>query len=226
MPAKRSSLPAPPAKRARTSAAPAAQPARSGGWGAAQRSRPEIKFNDVAAASYACDTTGTVTLLNGVSTGTDYNNRVGRVADYTAVQIRGSLSPQDLSTSTTVARVMVVWDADPNGGTPSITDFLTASTSLAFNNLNNRERFKVLIDEQHAVGAVTNTATQALSLAPSVVSINRYVRIPKVRTVYSGTGATAANIQNGAIWLVTIGDQAAGSGAIFSGAARVRFTDA
>lgn len=187
----------------------------------------EIKFVDVAAANYPADTTGSVTLLNGVAQGDDYSSRQGRQVVFTSVSVKGILQPVDATTGPCFCRLIIVWDNANNGGAaPAITDLLVAATSLSHANLNNRQRFKVLLDEQHAIGGQDNTATQAYSQAPAVVTINRYVKIPNAVTTFSGTGGTSASIQQGAIYMFTIGNQAANVGGQFSVATRVRFTDA
>lgn len=207
-----------------------AVPQRPGGFpGAYQRAgtAKEHKFVDVAAAFYPADTTGTVTLLNGVSQGDDFTNRQGRQVTFTSISIKGILSPVDATTSPCYCRLIVVWDSAQNSGTaPAITDLLVSSTSLSHNNLNNRMRFKVLMDEQYAVGGVQDTATQAYAMSPTVQVINRYLKLPPgCTTTYSGTGATAGAIQSGAIWMFTIGSQAANSGGTYGVATRCRFVD-
>lgn len=189
--------------------------------------RQEQKFVDVAAAAYNADTTGSVTLLNGVAQGDDFNNRIGRQATWKSVSIRGILYNVDQTTNNAACRLLVVWDNSPNSGSaPAITDFLVASTATTHNNLNNRHRFKTLIDEYHCLGTFSNVATQSYVAGPGVKEINRFLRLPDAVTVFSGTGATVGSIQSGAIWLVTIGDQGAGLGGQFSVTTRCRFTDA
>ena len=115
----------------------------------------EKKVVDTASASYACDTTGSVTLLNSMAQGSDFTNRIGRKYTNVAVQLEGFLGPQDNSIGTTKCRVMLIYDSQPNGALPAIADVLTASTSNAFMNLNNRDRFKVLCDENYTLGQLT-----------------------------------------------------------------------
>lgn len=187
----------------------------------------EQNYIDIAQASYVADTTGSVTLLNGVAQGDDNTNRHGRQATFKSISIKGLLQPVDTSTATqgSYCRLLIVWDAAPNGVAPVITDLLVASTACSHNNLNNRARFKILADEQYAIGGIDQTATQAVATSPCVVAINRYVKLPNVVTTYSGTGATIASIQQGAIWMFTIGSIAASFGGQFNVAVRVRFTD-
>lgn len=186
----------------------------------------ERKVVDTASTTYVCDTTGTVTLLNGTAQGSDFSNRIGRKATMVAVQLEGQIIPADLTnTASSKCRVMLIYDAQPNGALPAITDILTASTSNAFMNLNNRDRFKVIADVNESIGHVVDTATQAQAGSPTVHNVSVYKKI-NLETIYDGTTAAIADVQTGALLLVTIGNQAAGAGGLYFGAVRVRFIDA
>lgn len=224
-------------KRARASGAalalvpsvPRVFPMRPGGFRSVRSvaNMKEHKYVDVVAASYAADTTGTVTLLNGIAQGDDYNQRIGRQVLPTSISIKGLLHPGDTTSNECYCRCIIVWDSALNGGSaPAITDLLAASTSISHNNLNNRNRFKILADEQYAIGATYNTATQAYAQSPTIVTINRYIPMKEYITQYQGTGATAGSIQSGAIWMFTVGDQAPSAGGSFNVCTRVRYTDA
>lgn len=204
-------------KRARTAAF-------SGGSLARQPFRrtkfAEKKVVDVAPSSFAADTTGSVTLLNGVATGTDFNNRIGRKTVLRSLNIIGHLIPQDSAVANTLCRLIVVYDQQPNGAAPAITDVLDTADSRSQLNLNNRDRFKVLVN--HMVALSDNAANQVGSPSTSLVSIYRKINM---ETIFSGTGATAASIASGALFMITVGDNVAGAGYNFSVSTRVRFED-
>ena len=185
----------------------------------------ERKVVDTATATYACDTTGSVTLINGMAQGSDFTNRIGRKYTNVAVQLEGLINPQDLNAGPSKCRVMLIYDAQPNGVLPAITDVLTAATSTAFMNLNNRDRFKVLCDHQAVIGYVQDTATQAVSTGLGVDNVSLYKKI-NLETICDGTTAAIADVQTGSIFLLTIGNQPAANGANFVGACRIRFIDA
>jgi len=187
----------------------------------AKSTGPELKFWDVAEANYVADTTGTVTLLNGISAGDDYDNREGRQILLKSVQIRGRVHPFDTTTLPTHARVLLVWDNAATGGAPTIANILTASTSNSFPLVNNQTRFTILRDMSFFVGGISTTATSSYAMAPSGHTVEAYLKINQL-VQYS---STAASINNGALYLVTIGDQAANAGAQFTLATRVRFVD-
>lgn len=188
---------------------------------------PERKVVDTASATYACDTTGSVTFISGCAQGTDFNQCLGRKYNLDTVQLEGIIRPQDANVGATHVRVMLVYDEQPNGAVPAITDILTASTSNAFMNLNNRDRFKVLSDTNVALGAIDNTATQAFAGSPTAEVVNIFRKLNGLPVVRNGAATTAAitNYVTGTLLLVTIGDQAAGVAYDFIGAARCRFYD-
>lgn len=183
----------------------------------------EKKLVDTPSATYACDTTGSVTLINGCAQGTDFTNRVGRKYTNVAVQLEGLVQIQDGTSGPTKARVMLVYDTQPNGALPAITDVLTAASSVSFMNLNNRDRFRVICDWNDVIGSIDTTAT--LAYADQVIKNVSIYRKVNLETINDGVGATIADIQSGSIFLLTVGNTAAGNGANFIGACRVRFTD-
>ena len=81
----------------------------------------ERKVVDTASASYACDTTGSVTLVNGMAQGS--TSRTASAAS-TPMSLSSSraFSPQDSTVGTTKCRIMLIYDAQPNGALPVITD--------------------------------------------------------------------------------------------------------
>lgn len=181
----------------------------------------------MASATYGLDTTGSVTALNLVATGTDYNNRIGRRISMKAVQMRGYATLVDAIAGPVLARVILVWDLQPNGALAAVTDVLQTATPDSFMNLNNRDRFRVISDTQMVFGITNNTATQTFAQGPSVRSLNVYKNCNQLVT-FSGTTAAIASVESGALLLVTIGNQTAASTA--GGNAfltfRMRFTDA
>jgi len=186
---------------------------------------PEYKYSDIAAATYAGDTTGTVTCLNLIAEGDDDINRDGRQAFIVSAQIRGRVAPVDDTTLAQLVRVLLVWDNAARGALPTVADILTASTSQSFTLVDNTQRFSVLRDWHYVLGAVNNTATQAFAGSPTVHCINEYVKIGQTAQ-YNGTAAAITSIQNGSLLMVTIGDVATASAATVSVATRVRFLDA
>lgn len=179
---------------------------------------------DTAQAVYALDSTGTVALLNGVAQGADFNQRIGRKITMRSVQIRGLITPQDASVSSNLGRIMIIYDTQPNGALPAITDVLNVASSTSMMNLNNRDRFKILMDEQVGCGAVETGATLAYAQAPGVTSIQRWIRLNH-DVVFDGTTAAIGDIQTGSLFILTVGFQAANAGHNCNASLRMRFVD-
>jgi len=187
--------------------------------------RQELKYLDTANATYACDTTGSVTALNLMAVGDDNNTRDGRQVTIKSIQGRGILRPQDTTTTFTLARVILVWDNAVNSGTiATIAQILTAASSKSFPLIDNAQRFTILYDRTYALGGVSDVATQTFAGSPTVQEFSVYKKMNSV-VQYSGTTAAIGSIQNGGLLLVTIGDQGATNAADLSAAFRIRFTD-
>lgn len=186
----------------------------------------EKKVIDLAEANYAVNTTGSVTALNLVAQGTDYTDRIGRIIKPVSVQVRGTFLGEDATTLDQLGRVMLVWDSQPNGATiATIAQILNAATSTSFNNLQNRDRFKIIRDEMVNLGGVDTTATQTYA-SKGPENINWYVPLGNdYVTQYNTTTGVIAAVSHGALLLVTIGSNATTAGHLFKASTRVRFTD-
>lgn len=193
------------------------------GWA---NNNAELKYSDLAAANYNADTTGTVTALNLTAVGDDNTTRDGRQICNRSIHVHGFLQPVDNITSANYARLMLVWDSQPNSSTiAAMTDILVAATSLSNTNLNNRERFTILRDMKFAQGKSQDTATQAISDGNNTTMIDTFLNLKDVKTTYSGTTAVIGAVATGALLLVSIGSNAAGAGGTFTLTTRLRFTD-
>lgn len=203
-------------------------PLRTGGFfGVSQRRQSELKVLDSNAAGFgsACDTTGAVTLINGIATGTDFNARIGRKIIMKSLYMRGWYRNVDLTCSDSAIRIVVVYDAQTNGAAPAYTDVFTTSDPLAHINLNNRDRFKVLYDKSTTLGGISTTATQTFSTAGSHGQIKKYLKLNH-EVIFSGTGATVGSIASGSIYVLTLGTAAPNDGGYVTISTRIRFVDA
>lgn len=187
------------------------------------RMAPEKKVNDLAYATYVCDTTGTVTLLNGIAAGTDFNQRIGRRIRITDVMIQGGVAAVDATTDDTYCLVMLIYDSQPNQAIATIAEIFSQANATSFHNLNNRDRFKVLSTDRVMLSRNNTGATIAVGSC-NQTAVNRYIKTDLVTTFDAATG-TIADITTGAVLLVTLGDVAAGSGGAYYASTRVRFTD-
>lgn len=171
-------------------------------------SRQEMHYIDVGSASYAMDTTGTITHINRVVVGDTVNDRQGSRFRNLGVIVRGFASSNSATTATKGAW-MVVWDRSPAGALPGITSILETVSSDSFQNTGTRDRFRILCRFDYAfVGNSTTPVT-----GREYFSVNQKTDFNQL-TAYTDSGlADIANVNTGAIYLVTVGDTAAGTGA-------------
>lgn len=183
--------------------------------------KAETGYLDLAGANYALDTTGSVTLLNAVPQGASVSQRVGKKIVAKSIQLRGLILA---NTATTYADTsyLVVYDRRPTAALPAISDILKSASSFAFNNDDNAGRFKILRRRDTVLsGNITTPAT-----GNEVADVDDFVKV-NLPTVYKalGTGAIA-DIEEGAIYLVTIGDHVTGTtAATLATTVRFRFQD-
>lgn len=186
---------------------------------------PELKYNDIAAATYQGDNTGTITALNLIAVGDDNTSRDGRQICNRSIHVQGYLAPVDSTTLNSMCRMMLVWDSQPNGAIATMTDILSVSNAVSSTNLNNRERFRILRDLKFALGSSSNTATQAVSDGSNTYLIDCFLKLKDIKTTYSGTTAVIASVATGALLLVTIGSNSSSNQGTFTLTTRLRFTD-
>ncbi|AJD07528.1 capsid protein [Sewage-associated circular DNA virus-18] len=192
------------------------------------RGRAELKFVDATSTNAAVTTTWQGALINGIAQGADFNQRIGRKAQMKSVLFNGNFFPgttaAENASQGVYLRVVIVYDSQPNSGTfPGGTDFLGANDPNTPLNLNNRDRFSILIDVRKQIGSYLFNGTPALTAgSPQNAYWNKYKKCNK-ETIFSGTAATLGSISTGAMYIFFVGD--------FNGVGmidfytRVRYTD-
>lgn len=174
----------------------------------------EMKSADLGPAALAYSTTGTITLLNGVAQGLDNGQRIGRKFNVRSILVRGFASVGSTPTASCI-RHMLVYDKQTNGVLPVITDILNTVSMLGCNNLDNRDRFVILADKTSYLEAAGR----------SQIPIKMFLKT-NLEVINSGVASTIASINTGSLYLITIGQLAAGVTApTLSVLIRVRFQD-
>lgn len=184
----------------------------------------DAKFFDTAAATYNCDTTGTITHLSIVPQGTTVNSREGKSFRCTALQIRGQFQAGTTTTASTVA-AYIVWDKQPNKALAAITDIFNSISSESLSKRENAGRFVLL--KKYIRVLIGNSTTPATGQEYKV--IEKYMKMPPnsvVECTAADTTGVIGNTINGALLLVTMGTVAAGTASgNFFGTFRLGFTD-
>lgn len=180
-------------------------------------------YADTAFASYACDTTGSVTQLNVVPQSVSTTGRIGKKIALKSIQCHGILGAL-ATTSVTQASFMLIYDRRPSGALPLITDILNSVSPNSFLNDTNSSRFKVLKREDFTIIGTFGASTTD----KSAYEIDFFYKFPQKysQTSYKalGTGAIA-DVDEGAIYLVTVGSSAGTAAATFQSGWRLRFYD-
>lgn len=183
--------------------------------------RPEIKYADGAFAQTLAGSTTTFYLLNGIAQGVQVNNRIGNQVSFTKFQNRFSLTLVNAMggapAGSIAGRIMLVLDKQPNGAIFAITDLLVAATTVSFNNLDNRQRFRVWKDMRFTLDASSNDT-----------SINRTYMISKrLKTTYNLATNVVGAIRSNSVYMIIIFDAptVAGEQINVEQYQRVRFVD-
>lgn len=182
----------------------------------------ELGYVDVANTAYACDSTGTVTLLNTVAQGAAVTQRVGKKIAMKGLQCRGNIRANAATTFTDSA-ILIVFDKRPTGALPTITDILVSVSTNSMNNDANAGRFSILKRVDQVILGNTTTPTTGME----AFDADWWLDLKGREVVYkaAATGAIG-DIEQGALYLVTLGSDAPGtSAATFAAAFRLRFLD-
>jgi len=186
------------------------------------RAKGETGFVDLASAIYNFDTTGTIALIATIPQGTSVSQRVGKKIRVNSIQCRGNMG-QNASASTNDVCLLIVYDTRPTGALPAITDILQSVSSRAFNNDANSDRFRILKRVDRSL--VGNPAATAYT-TDTFKSMDFFLKVNKpMQFAAAGTGAIG-DIARGALYVVTVGNNAAGAAAAQANLAfRTRYTD-
>lgn len=188
----------------------------------ARLSNPSEKhYKDVSNAGYVLDGTGSVTLLNTVVQGVGDSQRVGKKWKMSNLEIIGSMTNGSTAVRNDI-RWAIVFDKRPTGSLPTIGDVYTGIGPQYFTNKANEDRFTILYEHQRVLaGNLT-----AGNLFTGIQNVNKKVSINRnVVNKEAGTGAIG-DIEQGALYLLTMGDVAAGTAAASLNAAfRLNYID-
>ena len=184
----------------------------------------ELGYVDLAAAVYPFDTTGSVTLLNTIPQGAAVTQRVGKKVMLKGLQCRGAMTNNTNGVTNDVA-FMIVYDKRPTGALPTVTDILVSARADSMNNDANAGRFSIL---KRFDGVLLGNVNAAANYLDSMYKdCDFWLDLKGKPTTFkaAGTGAIG-DIEEGALYLVTVGNNAAGNTAAAASLNfRVRFID-
>lgn len=184
----------------------------------------ELKFKDTYFTADV-STTATANLLNSIDIGTtNRGERIGNYIKTTSLQMRMTISPDIANLLNTQIRVIAFWDKQANGAAPiliggsntaSLLDTTTITDALfAPINWNYSDRYRVLYDKTIILnGAMVLDFDPATGTTSQMLADSRYLskKIKLSRSVkYDGTTAGIADIATNSLYVMYVGDIAAG----------------
>lgn len=210
------------------------------------RAREEVKATDTVNANgqvvvKTLNGTGSITAINLIQAGSSFFNRVGRRVLMKSLYFQGIVVPTGVAAAAgDFGRVLVVYDRQTNGANPVIADILQSTdqsgtnTTGAFSNLNlnNRERFVILMDERLWLPQTFATGSEMVvteSAQKTQFNIKRYINLKGLLTHFKADSSPSVigDISTGGLFLVTLGGEPSGSeGFAIDCGWRLRYTDA
>jgi len=183
----------------------------------------ELNFKDTT-LSLSFDSSGSLTLLNGLTQGTTSSTRIGRRVTVKSIEWRFNCSTSTL-TNWTSNRFMIVVDTQANAATPAFTDIYDSLSPSTLRNVSNMPRFKVLYDSDEFIMIGNLSTSPGNDLIARAFKGYLRVNIPVQYNV--GTAGTIADIQTNAIYFVAVGNSSASTTNtdVFNSQVRVRYTD-
>jgi hypothetical protein len=145
-----------------------------------------------------------ITCLNEVQQGAAFYNRIGTKISIKSIHFNCQfyVNPTAIATSPMSVRYLIIYDRQPNGAYPAISDLLSTNdlgfTAAAFYcgiNMQNRERFTVLRDKYIDMDAASGYN----------FSVNEYVK-GRWESDYGNTAANIGEVKTGAILFVAFAD--------------------
>jgi len=187
---------------------------------ASELKRVDLPYN-AATSNNSLNSTGQLSLLNGIQQGYDYFNRISNSVRLVKLKLDGQLTPSGNTGSGQAERLRIIifWDRQSNGGSPAVSDLLlsadnaggTTTTAWSEINWNNTYRFVILDDFVLPVFYDTGMGLSPV-LADAIdynTNIN-YCRELDLKDFWmlfkaSTNPAAITDISVGTLWMLTIG---------------------
>lgn len=158
----------------------------------------EYKVKDLVATATP-STAGSLSLLNGLTKGDDYNNRDGRQVRWKSIQMYLRSTIHASATNTSI-RAIIFIDKQASETAPtvaSLLDITTASAVDAFRNLSNRKRYVILCDRRITLNTDFPEKT------------TRYYKRIDMKQIFDDTdGGTISDITTNSLYVLFVSDEA------------------
>jgi len=181
----------------------------------------ELKY-DYGTAAGTISNTGSVFSIVNIANGTGANQRIGLHVTLSDIEIHWHINqifPYDFSQT---ARCYLVYDRQVNGASVTAAQIFETTTPTSPTNSLNRGRFSILWDSGIIETYFSDNANVGGTWSSPNAKGTKRVKINK-KTEFSASGATQADIINGALYLVFLSSNLSCHG--FTEANRIQFYD-
>lgn len=165
--------------------------------------------------TFACGTAG----MMDISQGTAETERVGKRVRLISMQIRGVINVGPAAPLNPLYCVLlVVYDRNPTGAMPALTDILNTNWPGAPNNVVNADRFRIVMRRAYGVSYTMQIP----------IIVEEFIDLTGLSVEYgAATNGALTNIRSGALYLLAVGWEAAvfpyATAARFDVSTRIRF---
>lgn len=179
---------------------------------------------DAINGPFALNTTGSIYALNLVTVGSSMFNRVGRRIQMQSVRLRYQIEPipQIRTSNLDIGKIAIVYDKQTNGAYPTLADVYqdteqsgaNTATALSGLNMNNRDRFITIMEDNPTICACTNNTGVISNPFPQDITpvyVDAYRKL-NLTTHYRADSnpAVVGDISNGGLYLITYANLASG----------------
>jgi len=181
----------------------------------------EWKFLDINGAATAMNTTGYLQCLSTLKLGNTASTRIGLKVAWTSIEIRAMTYVGATAVTSQVVRWGLILDKQPNATMATMDNIYAAAPYYRSpRNLENRRRFKTIMDKPLIISAYGDTYDHRWQ------SIYVKFRRPIVTYFNAADNGTIADITSNALLFVLSGSNIAGNTAgIMDFTLRLRYTD-
>jgi len=195
----------------------------------------EIKAVDVIApnggasqGTFTFNTTALFTAINLLTVGSSAWNRIGRKITMKSLYIQGNFFTTNTGLQTDIpqfARMIVVYDKQPNGALPAIADLLRDQVNSASDsnvtspqsglNLNNRERFEIIRNLRWVLPTqgTGGTAAGPVTATADLMHFEEYAKLGNREVHYKADSSPGVigDLATGSLFICTLGNQTSGN---------------
>lgn len=177
------------------------------------------KYHDIPPSTVEVHQNGQILqCLNSIGVGTDAYDRVGQRVRWKSIELKMNIIPGwahyidtalDIYGEPAMVKIQLIWDSQTNGSVPTMSDIYTPSLgayqNLRFLYADNRERFKVLFDENIQLdgGTITNGRITSGGSYQQSKFVHKFLLLDK-ETQYSGPTDAVGSISTGSLLLVVM----------------------